>query len=170
VRLRHSLLFAAVALVGAACVTAPPPDAPTPPIVQVDGADGRARQFGATAAEVLTNPALATKIRALFGPDWALEPRHRLRAPASSFFASGDPVQMVRTNDAEYVAVSGCGPAGCRAQHGLLLVRSPDGESLLARLDEGGFGHYYAYGAGLSMSPAIRALLDRARSAVGTPA
>ena len=122
-RLRHSLLLAAVALVGAAC-----------------------------------------------GPDWALEPGHRLRAPASSFFASSDPVQLVRTNDAEYVAVSGCGPAGCRAQRGLLLVRSPDGENLLARLDEGGFGHYYAYGAGLSMSSAVRALLDRARSAVGAPA
>ena len=114
-RLRHSLLLGAVALVGAACVTAPPPDAPTPPIVQVDGADGRARQFGATAAEVLTNPALEAKVRALFGADWALAPGHRLRAPASSLFASSDPAQMVRTNDAEYVAVSGCGPAGCPA-------------------------------------------------------
>jgi hypothetical protein len=99
VRLRHTLLVAAVALVGAACVTAPPPDVPTPPVVQVDGADGRGRQFGATAADVLTNPALQTKIRTLFGPDWALEPGHRLRAPASAFFASSDPVQIVRTND-----------------------------------------------------------------------
>lgn len=168
-RFRHSLLLAAVALVGAACVTAPPPDAPTPPIVHVDGADGRARQFGATAAEVLTNPALATKIRALFGPDWALEPGNRLRAPAATFFASGDAPRLIRTGEAEYVAVSGCGPAGCRAQRGVMLVR-PDGESLLARLDEGGFSHYYAYGAGLSMSPANRALLDRARGAIPTPA
>lgn len=165
--LRAALLIAAVALGGAACVTAS--DTPAPPIVQVDSSDARARQFGGTTSEIITNPSLVSKIRALFGPDWALEPGSRLRAPASAFFASGDPPRLVRTREAEYVAVSGCGPAGCRAQRVLLLVR-PDGETLLARLDEGGFSHYYAYGAGLSMNPANRVLLDRARGAIATPA
>jgi hypothetical protein len=169
VSLRAALLVAAVAIGGAACVAAGPSDAPVPPIVQVDGADARARQFGSTASEILTNSSLESKVRALFGPDWALEPGSRLRAPASAFFASGDPPRVMRTSEAEYVAVSGCGPAGCRAQRVLMLVRA-DGETLLARLDEGGFSHYYAYGAGLNMSPANRALLDRARGAVATPA
>lgn len=159
----------AVALVATACVTPRSADSPVPPVVQVDSTDSRARQFGASASEVLTNPSLDAKIRALFGPDWALEPGARLRAPASAFFASADPPRMVRTNEAEYVAVTGCGPAGCRGQRVLMLVRA-DGEHLLARLDEGGFSHYYTYGAGPGMSPAIRALLDRARGAVETPA
>ena len=169
-RLHTSLLLAAVVLVGAACVTAPPADAPVSPIVQVDGGDARARQFGATAADILTNASLQSKIRALFGPDWSLEPGHRVRAPASAFFAGGGAPRLLRTNDAEYVAVSGCGPAGCHAQRGLLLVRTTEGESLLARLDEGGFSHYYVHGAGLSVSPAVRALIDSARGAVATPA
>ena len=167
--LRVVLLVTAVATLATGCITAPSPDAPTRPIVQVDSVDARARQFGNTTTEIITNPALAPKIHALFGPDWALGPGARLRAPASSFFASGDPPRMLRTAEAEYVAVSGCGPAGCGLQRVLLLVR-PDTEALLARLDEGGFSHYYAYGAGLTMSPATRALLDRARTVVEKPA
>lgn len=167
--LRAVLLVTAVATLATGCITAPSPDTPTRPIVQVDSVDARARQFGNTTTEIITNPALAPKIHALFGPDWALEPGARLRAPASSFFASGDSPRMLRTAEAEYVAVSGCGPAGCGLQRVLLLVR-PDTEALLARLDEGGFSHYYAYGAGLTMSPATRALLDRARTVVERPA
>ena len=167
--LRAVLLVTAVATMATGCITSPSPDAPTRPIVQVDSVDARARQFGNTTTEIITNPALAPKIHALFGPDWALGPGARLRAPASSFFASGDPPRMLRTAEAEYVAVSGCGPAGCGLQRVLLLVR-PDTEALLARLDEGGFSHYYAYGAGLTMSPATRALLDRARTVVEKPA
>lgn len=167
--LRAVLLVTAVATLATGCITAPSPDLPPRPVVQVDSGDARARQFGNTTTEIITNPALAPKIHALFGPDWALEPGARLRAPASSFFASGDPPRMLRTAEAEYVAVSGCGPAGCGLQRVLLLVR-PDTEALLARLDEGGFSHYYAYGAGLTMSPATRALLDRARTVVEKPA
>jgi hypothetical protein len=163
VSLRGVLLVTAVALLATGCITAPPPDTPAPPVVQVDSADVRARQFGSTTTEIITNPALAPKIHALFGADWALGPGARLRAPASSFFASGDAPRMLRTAEAEYVAVTGCGPAGCGLQHVVLLVR-PDTEALLARLDEGGFSHYYAYGTGLAMSPATRALLDRART------
>jgi hypothetical protein len=169
VSLRAVLLVTAVATLATACITTPSPDTPTRPIVQVDSVDARARQFDNTTTEIITNPALAPKVHALFGPDWALGPGARLRAPASSFFASGDPPRMLRTAEAEYVAVSGCGPAGCGLQRVLLLVR-PDTEALLARLDEGGFSHYYAYGAGLTMSPATRALLDRARTVVEKPA
>jgi hypothetical protein len=166
---RVTLLVTAVALVATACITPQSADTPAAPIVQVDVTDTRARQFGATASDILTNSALLPKIRALFGPDWALEPGAGLRAPASSFFASADPPRMLRTNEAEFVAVTGCGGAGCRHQRVLLLIRS-DGEQLLSRLDEGGFGHYYAYGPGITMTPATRALLDRARGAVETPA
>ena len=166
---RLALLVTAVALAATACITAPSPDTPVRPFVQVDPTDARARQFGNTASEVLTNPALEPKIRALFGADWALSPGARVRAPASSFFASADPPRTVRTSEAEYVAVTGCGGAGCRLQRVLLLIRS-DGEQLLARLDEGGFGHYYSYAPGATMTPGIRALLDGARDAVDQPA
>jgi hypothetical protein len=162
------ILLAAATLADAGCVTPPSPDTPVAPVVQVDGTDARGRQFGSTANEVLTHASLQSKVRALFGPDWALEPGHRLRAPASAFFAAGDPPRLLRTESGEYVTVTGCGPAGCRGQRALLLVRV-DGEHLLARLDEGGFSHYYVYGTGLTMSPATRAFLDRARGAVGTP-
>ena len=167
--LRAVLLVTAVAVLATGCIVAPSPGIPPTPIVQVDNADVRARQFGNTTTEIITNPILAPKIHALFGPDWALGAGARLRAPASSFFASGDPPRMIRTAEAEYVAVSGCGPAGCGLQRVLLLVR-PDTEALLARLDEGGFSHYFAFGTGLTMSPATRALLDRARTVVEKPA
>ena len=166
---RAGLLVTAVAVMATGCITAPSPGIPPVPIVQVDSGDARARQFGSTTTEIITNPTLAPKIHALFGADWALGPGARTRAPASSFFASGDPPRMIRTAEAEYVAVSGCGPAGCGLQRVLLLIR-PDTEALLARLDEGGFSHYYAYGTGLGMSPATRALLDRARTVVERPA
>ena len=168
-RRRLALLVTAVAVSATACITAPSPDTPVRPIVQVDPTDMRARRFGNTASDVLTNPALAPKVRALFGADWALEPGARTRAPASSFFASADPPRTVRTSEAEYVAVTGCGGAGCRLQRVLLLIRN-DGDLLLARLDEGGFGHYYSYGPGATVTPAIRALLDGARDAVERPA
>lgn len=168
-RRRLALLVTAVAVAATACITAPSPDTPERPIVQVDPADARARRFGNTASDILTNPALESKIRALFGADWALGPGARTRASASSFFASADPPRVVRSSDAEYVAVTGCGGAGCRLQRVLLLVRS-DGEHLLARLDEGGFGHYYSYGPGATMTPTIRALLDRTREVVDQPA
>jgi hypothetical protein len=169
VSLRAGLLVTAVAVMASACITAPSPDLPVPPIVQVDSVDVRAQQFGNNTREIVTNPVLDSKIHALFGPDWTLAPAARLRAPASSFFATGSPPRMLRTQEAEYVAVTGCGPAGCGLQSVLLLVR-PDAEVLLARLDEGGFSHYYGYGTGLTMSPATRALLDRARTAVEKPA
>ena len=55
--LRGVLLVTAVALLATGCITAPPPDTPAPPVVQVDSADVRARQFGSTTTEIITNPA-----------------------------------------------------------------------------------------------------------------
>jgi hypothetical protein len=117
VSLRAVLLVTAVAVMASACITAPSPDLPVPPIVQVDSVDVRAQQFGSNTREIVTNPVLDSKIHALFGPDWTLAPAARLRAPASSFFATGSPPRMLRTQEAEYVAVTGCGrpAAGCRA-------------------------------------------------------
>lgn len=43
----------------------------------------------------------------------------------------------------------------------LLLIRS-EGDELLARLDEGGFTHYYACRAGAGLSPWDQALVDNA--------
>ena len=56
---------------------------------------------------------------------------------------------MVRIGDANYIAVTGCARQACSGRRGLLLIRE-GGEQLMARLDEGGFSHHYAYGPGMT--------------------
>ena len=61
---------------------------------------------------------------------------------------------MLRVGDVEHIAVTGCTPGACRTQRGLLLIRA-DGQELRARIDEGGFTHHYAFGAGLAAATQI---------------
>jgi hypothetical protein len=110
-------------------------------------ADARALAYGATVGDVLQNRDVGDKIRELFGPDWmpASTGRGQLALGASAYFDRGGPLRMVRIGHADYVAVSGCVPSACDSQRVLLLIE--EGSSrLLARLDEGGFVHYYSYG------------------------
>jgi len=163
--MRHALSLRSVgALVGlltAACVMSPPVDAASPGGVLP--ADARALRYGPSAPEILDNPALRDKVRALFGADWNLGGQLRTAAPA--FFPASSPLRMVRIGDQEYIAVSGCVPAACAVDRGLLLIR-PDGEHLMARIDEGGFSHYYDYRSGAPAAQVPLPTIDRAWYAV----
>ena len=72
---------------------------------------------------------------------------------------------MVRVGDANYVAVTGCVPATCRSERVLLLIQE-SGEGLLARLDEGGYSHYYAYGGNWGLAGSTAQILDGAMRAL----
>ena len=54
---------------------------------------------------------------------------------------------------------------GCQADRVLLLIQE-SGESLLARLDEGGFSHYYAYGGSWGLAGTTAQILDSALRAL----
>jgi hypothetical protein len=77
----------------------------------------------------------------------------------------------VRIGDANYVAVTGCVPATCRSERVLLLIQE-GGQGLLARLDEGGFSHYYAYGGNWGLAGTTAQTVDsglRALRRAGDP-
>jgi hypothetical protein len=143
----HRWLCSLAVVTLAGCTIAPPPGTPVPPSAQVLPTDARAMAYGSTTAEVLRNPEVGDKIRALFGPDWmpATPAGGQLAPGAAAYFDQGGPVGMVRVGGTDYVAVSGCVPGTCESRHVLLLIED-GGARLLARLDEGGFVHYYGYG------------------------
>lgn len=143
-----SLGLCSLALAAAAgCTVAPPAGAPTPPVAVVLPADARALAYGASVDQVLRNPEVGDKILALFGPDWtpASQGGGQLVLGAAAYFDRGGPLRMLRIGSADYVAVSGCVPSACNSRHVLLLIEQ-GGSRLFARLDEGGFVHYYGYG------------------------
>ena len=146
-RTRTWLCGLAISLVATGCTVASPPGTPIPPSAQVLPADARALAYGRTTAELLQNPEVGDKIRALFGADWwgATRGGGQLAPGAAAYFEQGGPVGMLRIGSTDYIAVSGCVPGACDTGRVLLLIE--DGDSrLLARLDEGGFVHYYSYG------------------------
>jgi hypothetical protein len=150
--LRGVLLSALIAPIATGCVIPPEPGSATPPRGQVMQADARALAYGRSASEIFANPQLSDKLRALFGADWSPPTPGgvgKLTAAAPEFFELGGPVRMVQVGDANYIAVTGCARRACAKQRGLLLIRE-GGEQLLARLDEGGFLHQYAYGPGMT--------------------
>ena len=147
------LLLTLIVIAGG-CVVYPPPGS-GPPVVQVLPADARALVYGRSAGEILENPQLRDKVRALFGGDWAPPTpggAGKLALAAPQYFERGGPVRMVRIGDADYISVTGCAPQACPSRRGLLLIRE-GGEQLMARLDEGGFSHHYAYGPGVVGGP-----------------
>jgi hypothetical protein len=137
-------LGALVAVVAVGCVIPPPPGTPTPPAAQVVPPDTRVSVYGSSTEEVVQNPAIGGKVRAMFGADWN---GGQLAPPgASAYFARGGPPQIVRIGGVDYIAFSGCVPSACDAGRVLLLIRE-GGSEIVARLDEGGFAHYYAFGS-----------------------
>jgi len=152
-----------VALFIGGCVL--PSVGPPTPRVDVLAPDTR---FGGSAADLLGHPDLAPKVRALFGADWAATAGARggTAAPAGGFFGKADPPRRLQIDGRQYIALMGCVPAACRSHRGLLLVQV-DGEQLRARLDEGGYAHYYAFGVGAVMDLPARALLNAAWAALG---
>ena len=171
--MRHSLLrraFACLLLtpVTYGCVVPPPPGASGPPVAEVLPADARALAYGRSAGEILEHPQIRDKVRSLFGADWAPTAAAvgRPTAAAPLFFERGGPVRMVHIGDADYIAITGCAVQACASRRGLLLVRE-GGEQLMARLDEGGFSHHYAYGSGAVGGPGGAApVLDSALRAL----
>jgi hypothetical protein len=150
------------------CVVPPPPGSSGPPVAEVLPADARALAYGRSAGEVLEHPQLRDKVRALFGADWAppAPAVGRPTAPAPLYFERGGPLRMVHIGEADYIAITGCAVQACASRRGLLLVRE-GGEQLMARLDEGGFSHHYAYGSGGVGGPAgAAAVLDSALRAL----
>ena len=167
-------LLLAPAITG--CVVPPPPGSPAPPVAEVLPADARALVYGRSAGEILENPQLRDKVRALFGADWAppIPGAGKLTAAAPLYFQRGGPVRMVQIGNANYIAITGCAAQACAVGRGLLLVRE-GGEELMARLDEGGFSHHYGYGpgmvGGLGTTPAVldSALRALERASGGSP-
>ena len=111
-----------------------------------------------------TTRSSATRSATSSARDWtpAADGRGKIAKGAAAYFGRTEAPRGVRVGDANYVAVDGCVPATCRSERVLLLIQE-GGEGLLARLDEGGFSHYYAYG-GTGGSPARRRRSWTARS------
>ena len=155
--LSGALLCLLVVSIVAGCVV---PGPTTPPEAQVMQADARALAYGGSAAEILGNSQLRDKVRALFAADWAPPTPGgvgKLGGAAPEYFELGGPVRMVRVGDANYITVTGCARQACAGRRGLLLIRE-GGEQLMARLDDGGFLHHYAYGTGAQPAAAVPAL------------
>ena len=154
-----------------ACTLPPPPGTLVPPRVEVLEGDARAVRYGRSAAEVLRAPALAESARALFGANWSAAGAggRGVSGPAPEFFAraAGAP-RVLRVGGVDWIGVAGCRTGACTTHAGVLLVRG-DGAVLLARLDDGGFSHYYAFGTGWSATPETRLLVDTAWRALGGP-
>ena len=151
----------------AACTIDPPAGTPTPPLAGMLEPGPREAAFGRTGDEVINNPQLRDKIRNLFGADWtpAAEGRGKIAKGATAYFGRTEAPRGVRVGDANYVAVTGCVPATCRSERVLLLIQE-NGTGLLARLDEGGFSHYYAYGGNWGLAGTTAQILDSALRAL----
>jgi hypothetical protein len=145
---RVGWLSALAVLFATGCTIAPPPGSPIPPAAELVPGDGRAFAYGQAANEVLQNPVVADKVRDLFGADWAPASQGggQLALGANAYFAGSAPLRMVRIGGVDYIALAGCVPSACNTNRVLLLIRD-GGSELVARLDEGGFAHYYGYGS-----------------------
>lgn len=145
--IRGRWLCSLTVLLAAGCTIAPPAGSPVLLAAEVVPADTRAVAYGGTLGEVLQNPEVGYRIRELFGRDWdpASQSGGQLAPGAAAYFGKGGPPRIVRIGGVDYVAVTSCMPSACETQRVLVLIR--EGRSqLFARLDEGGFSHYYGYG------------------------
>ena len=141
-------LSALAVLLATGCTIAPPPGSPIPPAAELLPKDGRVFAYGYTVDEVLLNPEVGAKVRDLVGPAWAPASQGggQLGLGAGAYFGGNGPLRMVRIGGGDYIALTGCTPSACNTHRVLVLIRD-GGSRLLARLDEGGFAHYYGYGS-----------------------
>jgi hypothetical protein len=155
-------------VLASACTIDPPEGTSPPPMAGVLEAGPREAKFGRTGDEVVNNPQLRDKIRTLFGADWN---PGKIRRGASAYFGRVASPRGVRVGDKNYVAVTGCVAAACPGERVLLLIQET-GDSMLARLDEGGYSHYYAYGPEWGAAGSTQQATDaalRALSRTGDP-
>lgn len=141
-------LSALAVLLATGCTIAPSAGSAIPPAAELLPGDGRVFAYGHTVDEVLQHPDVGVKVRDLFGADWAPAPPGggQLALGAGAYFGGRGPLRMVRIGGVDYIALTGCAPGACNTHRVLLLIRD-GGSDLLARLDEGGFAHYYGYGS-----------------------
>jgi hypothetical protein len=140
-----------------ACTIEPPAGTPPPPMSGVLERGPREATFGRTGPEVVNNPQVRDKIRQMFGADW--QPGGKLVRGAMPFLERTEPPRGVRIGDRNYVAVTGCVAATCRSDRVLLLIQE-GGDAMLARLDEGGFSHYYAFGGDWGLAGSTARIAD----------
>ncbi|PWU23319.1 MAG: hypothetical protein C5B48_08795 [Candidatus Rokuibacteriota bacterium] len=157
---RSASLVAIAAFLLNSCVV---PSTPVAPSAGVVAADARALRYGASAPEIFNNPQMREKLRALFGPDW--DPGGAVAVGAPAFFPSTSAIRLVNIGDQDYIAITGCVTSACASHRGLLLIRQ-EGDWLMARLDEGGFSHYYSFGPGATLNTVPQAWIDNAWRAV----
>ena len=158
-----ALLVILAGLLFTAFAGSPPMGAQLLPAPRVLPADARALRYGASAPEVFNNRELGDRVRALFVADWS--PGGQVAFGAPAYFPASSSLRMVRLGDGDYIAITGCVLSSCATHRGLVLIRQ-DGEHLMARLDEGGFSHYYERGLGASAKAVPRSSIDSAWRAV----
>jgi hypothetical protein len=156
-----------------ACTIEPPAGTPPPPMSGVLEGGPRETTYGRTGDEVVNNPQLRDRIRNTFGADWtpSADGRGKIVRGAAAYFGRTEPPRGVRIGDRNYIAVTGCVPANCRADRVLLMLQE-GGDGVLARLDEGGFSHYYAYGGDWGLAGSTARIVDsglRALERTGDP-
>ncbi|HUM14668.1 MAG TPA: hypothetical protein VL086_03180 [Candidatus Nitrosotalea sp.] len=149
-----------------ACTIDPPEGTPPPPLAGALEPGPREMTFGRTGDEVVNNPQLRDRIHSLFGTDWSAD--GKIRRGAAPYFGRTTPPRGVRVGDKNYIAVTGCVPQNCQGDRVLLLVQE-GGEAMLARLDEGGFSHYYAYGGDWGPAGSTQRIVDAAMRALSRP-
>lgn len=165
--LRSGSVAVLAVLVAAGCVTPHPAGRSAPASVSVLPADARALRFGPSAPAIVESPEMRDKIRALFGSDWApaAQGGGRLQYGAAAYFPPDSRIRMLRMDNQEYIAITGCAVRDCARYRGLILIR-PDGDELLARIDEGGFSRYYGHGPAMTGALVSPAYIDSAWRAV----
>jgi len=146
-----------------ACTIEPPEGTPPAPMAGALEPGPREASFGRTGDEVVNNPQLRDRIRSLFGADWG--PDGKIRRGASAYFGRTTPPRGLRVGDRNYIAVTGCVPESCQLDRVLLLIQE-GGEAMVARLDEGGFSHYYAYGGEWGAAGSTQRIVDAAQQAL----
>jgi len=161
----RGLLFGCgLAILASGCTIEPPEGTPPAPMAGVLESGPRETRFGRTGDEVVSNAQLRDKIRTLFGADWN-PGTGKIQRGASAYFGRVTSPRGVRVGDKNYVAVTGCVTTACPAERVLLLIQET-GDSMLARLDEGGYSHYYAYGPEWGVAGSTQQATDAALRAL----
>jgi len=104
--MRHAIRLTALAALAmaavAGCTIPPHPGMLVPPAAEVVPVDARVTMYGLTLDEAIRNPAIAERVRAMFGPDWA----GGQFAPtgARTYFVGNTPPRRIRIGGTNYIA------------------------------------------------------------------
>lgn len=165
--LRSGSVAVLAVLIAAGCVTPHTSGRAAPASVSVLPADARALRYGPNAPSIFEGPEMRDKVRALFGSDWAPASQGggRLQYGAAAYFPPDSRIRMLRMDNQEFIAITGCAVRDCAGHRGLILIRA-DGDELYSRIDEGGFSRYYGHGPAMTGALVSPAFIDSAWRAV----